>query len=166
MAGLREGWVKIYNVKQVKTWLEAPLNTIKIKNPFGSFQTNACWVVLLIWLKTYFFVTPYYPINLWFFPHVIPSPNCLTYCPLPACFQTKCLQSCPAFLFALSSFARLVSYVSKFTILCTAKIFTSCYSCTDIRRALPYVSTTDNMTGQLIFYGTIWLVIKPSKMEV
>ena len=63
-------------------------------------------------------------------------------------------QSCHTFAFALSSFALLISCVSKFTILC-AKIFTS--RCrTDIRRGLyvPYLPppkrSMENMTGKLL----------------
>ena len=41
-------------------------------------------------------------INLWNFPHVISSPNCLTYCFAPTCFENMfCLLPwhCPALLF-------------------------------------------------------------------
>ena len=45
-------------------WLEAALNLVKIKNPFGSVQTNpqadAWWVPLLIFLKKCFFETAYW----------------------------------------------------------------------------------------------------------
>ena len=69
MAGLREGRVKIHNVKMVKTevargpLVEAPLNFVEIKNPLGPFQTNpqakAWWVVLLIlWKKVFFLKYP------------------------------------------------------------------------------------------------------------
>ena len=44
-------------------WLEAALNLVEIKNPFGSVQTNlqadAWWVPLFILLKKCFFETPY-----------------------------------------------------------------------------------------------------------
>ena len=44
-------------------WLEAALNLVEIKNPFGSVQTNpqadAWWVPLFIFLKKCFFETPY-----------------------------------------------------------------------------------------------------------
>ena len=44
-------------------WLEAALNLVKIKNPFGSVQTNpqadAWWVPLFIFLKKCFSGTPY-----------------------------------------------------------------------------------------------------------
>ena len=43
-------------------WLEAALNLVEIKNPFGSVQTNpqadAWWVPLFIFLKKCFFETP------------------------------------------------------------------------------------------------------------
>ena len=43
-------------------WLEAALNLVKIKNPFGSVQTNpqadAWWVPLFIFLKKCFSGTP------------------------------------------------------------------------------------------------------------
>jgi len=43
-------------------WLEAALNLVKIKNPFGSVQNNpqadAWWVSLFIFLKKCFFGTP------------------------------------------------------------------------------------------------------------
>ena len=42
-------------------WLEAALNLVKIKNPFGSVQTNpqadAWWVPLFIFLKVFFWDT-------------------------------------------------------------------------------------------------------------
>ena len=44
-------------------WLGAALNLVKIKNPFGSIQTNpqadAWWVPLFIFLKKCFFETAY-----------------------------------------------------------------------------------------------------------
>ena len=43
-------------------WLEAALNLVEIKNPFGSVQTNpqadAWWVPLFILLKRVFFKNP------------------------------------------------------------------------------------------------------------
>ena len=48
-------------------WLEAALNLVEIKNPFGSVQTNpqadAWWVPLFIFLKKCFFETPYYTLQ-------------------------------------------------------------------------------------------------------
>ena len=76
--------------------------------------------------------------------------------PLPTCFLNI---FCHAFALALSSFALMISCVSKFTILC-AKIFTS--RCrTDIRRGLyhmpPPKRSMENMTGKLLKLKTnLW----------
>ena len=67
----------------------------------------------------------WYVFNLWIFPHVIPSPNCLTYCPqqiapaLPALFKIvflllSCNLYCPDLLFWSRMFPSLQFSVPKY----------------------------------------------------